>query len=251
MALADEGNSDEIAQLSYNDEESIFYYKFELSDAVCQVHDADEVHKHVFFRVLSPYPSKMKGISYNSGVAEGFCDDELAICLLKPFHDSAGQLCLSEMNADASHGLQWHSVFTLPFLKHLDLRKCVCEWDVHRTKLALVDVPSTWLHQQQYAAIVDAMLKAKAFVRPNGVSLSYRCVSNVYKECLDMLKGAGFVSMVSTDNEATYWRFTQAGLRALVVVSTVVNPKSVLQIADGTPLDASLITLQLLDGILS
>ena len=142
-------------------------------------------------------------------------------------------------------------MFALSLFKRAELRESIVKWDVSTTKMAFVDLPRTWPHHHLYEIVVNNMLKAKAIERPNMPSQSYRCSQPQHRECLDKFLGAGLVRMISEEDDATHWRFTDVGLQKLVVVSRVAFPDTISQAADCTPLDQSLTTYELLDGMIS
>ena len=192
---------------------------------------------HVFFKVLSPKPCLMKGISYGSGVVEGFRTDEMAVCLLHAARNEDQDICVSELDGDRGGGdLRQHAIFAMPWLEDWKvLRQCLYQWTVGGKELFFRGSGAdAALSSSKCVALLQDMIKARAFAPdPKAPPPSvYSCPlgDSERQACLQQFFEAGLVARVQEG-----WIMTPAGIKRLGVRTKLQLPCPCLQ-ADDRPL---------------
>lgn len=228
-----------------------------LQSARCDVDasGSNESGRHIFFKVLSPRPSLMKGIAYGSGICQGFASDEVAIVLLRAIISHNGQhTWLSDLECSMEQGsLRNQTVLAVPLLEHAELRKCLFQWHVASQAFMLDPLPSGMLRDACCDSLIQDMLKARALPKPCHASMPYVCVriDEARHNCLKALQVDGLVGCVAESLDSTSWMFTSKGAVRLRVCCKVMSPEPCL-VSSGSMADfSSWSTYSLLDYLLT
>lgn len=233
-----------------------------MGDIACQLHtdvvaSEGELVPHIFFKVLSPRPYLIKGISYGSGVCEGFRSDELSVVVMHAFRDVVGNVCVKDIDVTMRHGvLRSHAVVSLPWCERADMWHAVYQWQVigGEQRFSWRGLPPGIHDAALCNELAMAMFEAGAFTRPGFNASPFICeASDVARStCLRELSDVDYVTCVRAgEGEDTHaWVFTQQGLDQLRLVHGVWRPTPCLQTRPLTPL-ASMTLYQVLDTLLS
>ena len=228
--------------------------------AFCEIADrsTDSMRDHIFFKVLSPKPSLMKGINYGSGICQGFASDEVSIVLLNAVSDSHECVWVNDLECSMEEGaLRNQAVLSLPWLEHAELRNCSFQWETQAQEFKLEPLPKGLTNPSVCQSPVHDMLRAKAFPPKSSIgarlSRPYSCplIEGDQQECLDSLCDDGLVSLASESDDCTPWLFTEKGLVKLRLCFKLSSPQSCLATSsfDLQDLD-SLSTYDVLDKML-
>ena len=165
----------------------------------------DASSQHVFFKVLSPNPSLMKGIRYGYGVTPGFKSHEFVIAVLAAKRDSSGFISVSEFDGSNPH--RQHIVFEFPNLGLYELQRSCYEWNTNATKFTLGGLATNHPQQHLCDQLLNDMIKARALKMQHGRSgWYYPGDDDARVECLRALEQDQLVERVGQG-----WLLTQAG----------------------------------------